>query len=187
MMALETMSLGARSSRVGSISLHKPLSIAVPQDASFASDRFGNQDPQALDAGRMKLEEFHILKGNAASSTDSGAISGICIGIGSDPEHTSEPSCGEKNGFRRKNMDFSGRQLQGGDPATPISFKDQVNDMEFIVKSHIVFNALLVKGLQDHMPGPISGVTGAMNRRFSKISGMPAKTALIDSACREFG
>ena len=49
-------------------------------------------------------------------------------------------------------------------PRIVIVDPDQVDDMEFIIKIDVVFDALLVERLQDHVAGAVSGVTGAVNR-----------------------
>ena len=43
------------------IALHETLALGVDQISAFAARAFGNEAAGTIDAGRMKLDEFHVL------------------------------------------------------------------------------------------------------------------------------
>jgi hypothetical protein len=64
------------------------------------------------------------------------------------------------------------------------SLKNQIHDLEFVEKGHLVLDALLVKGLQDHVPGAIGRIAGPPNRPFAEVARVPAEAALVDASFR---
>jgi hypothetical protein len=61
---------------------------------------------------------------------------------------------------------------------------DQIHHLELVEKGHLVLDALLVKGLQDHVPGAVRRVAGPAHRCFAEVARMPAETALVDAPFR---
>ena len=181
-MARETMSRGARSSRVRRIALHKPFPVTVSQDTSLPSHCLGNQDAEPHDAGGMKLEKFHILQRNAAPGTNRRAIAGIGVGVGGDLEHPAEASGGKEYRLGSKNMDLTGGQLDHHHALAGVARKEQINHLVFVEEGDVIFDALLIEGLQDHMAGSISCIAGTAHWPFAEIAGVSAEAPLIDAA-----
>jgi hypothetical protein len=77
-------------------------------------------------------------------------------------------------------MKFTRGEFHRNDAAAGRAVHNQFHDLKFIEKVDVVFNTLLIKGLQNHMAGPVRGVTGPSNRRFAEILGMPSEPPLID-------
>ena len=47
---------------------------------------------------------------------------------------------------------------------------------------HLVLQALLVQGLQDHMPGAVGCVTGPPHRPFAEVAGVAAEATLVNAS-----
>ena len=69
-------------------------------------------------------------------------------------------------------------------PLQTLFVQEHVHDLEFVEKGDLVLDALLVEGLQDHVPGAVGGVAGAADRRFAEVARMTAESALVDAPLR---
>ena len=106
------------------------------------------------------------------------------MGVGGYPEHLSTPAGGKQNGFGVEGVNFAGSQAHRHHArATPL-FDQQVQDMILIVEMHLVLDALLVTGLQNHVSGAVRGVTGPAHGRLAVFLSMPAERPLRDFAVR---
>ena len=50
----------------GRVAFHEALALAVDQHAAFAAHPLGDQNAHLVDAGRVELEELHVLQRDAA-------------------------------------------------------------------------------------------------------------------------
>ena len=130
----------------------------------------------------MKLVKFHIFQRNAASGTYRRAVPRVGMRIGCDLEDASKPAGGKQDGFGGKYMQFAGSQFNRNDTLTAIFRHYQIEDLKFVIKRYIVFNTLLIKGLQNHMPGAIRGIASTTYGCFAKVAGMAAEATLIDAS-----
>src|SRR5947209_11511383 len=71
-------------------SLHKALALAVRQIGTLATRPLGDQAAGAVDAGRMKLDELHVLQRQAGAQYHRIAVAGAGMRRGRSEEHTSE-------------------------------------------------------------------------------------------------
>src|ERR1700686_315389 len=67
---------------VRSIFGHEPLALAVRQIAAFTASTFGNQTTRAIDAGRMELDELHVLQWRAGAQRDAIGVTGAGVSRG---------------------------------------------------------------------------------------------------------
>src|SRR5699024_146155 len=63
------------------VAFHETLAAPVDQHAAFTAHAFGDQDTHLIDAGRVELEEFQVLQGDAAPVDDSRAVSGQAVRV----------------------------------------------------------------------------------------------------------
>jgi hypothetical protein len=97
------------------------------------------------------------------------------------------PAGGEYHRLRMENVDLPRSQFDGDDPGRGPVDRDQIQHVEFIKKINIILNALLVKGLQDHVPGAIGGIARPGDRFLGDVIGVPAEPALGDETIRSPG
>ncbi len=128
----------------------------------------------------MELEELHVFQRQAAAQEDGRAVAGIGIGVGCDRKDAAMPARGEDDRLGVEGVQFSGRQLDGHDARGPAVHEQQVEHLELVEEVDLVLQALLVEGLQDHMPGAVGGVAGAVHRLAGHVVGVPAKGPLRD-------
>ena len=79
-----------------------------------------------------------------------------------------------------ENVDFASAKLNGNHTTARIIIQDHINNMELVEEVDIIFDALLVERLQNHVPGTVCCVAGAAHRLLSKVAGMPAEASLAD-------
>jgi hypothetical protein len=128
----------------------------------------------------VELIELHIHQRHSATERNGKTISGAGHGVGRHSEDSSEATGGPENGLGVDGVDFAGTQLEGDDATGPTVVTDeQVQSMKLVHEVDVVFDALLVECLQDHVAGAVSGVAGALDRTFAKIARVSSEPALI--------
>jgi hypothetical protein len=61
---------------------------------------------------------------------------------------------------------------------------NQIDHLEFVEKGDLVLDALLVKGLQNHVPGAVGGVAGPLHRPLPEVARVTAESPLVDAPFR---
>ena len=79
-------------------------------------------------------------------------------------------------------MQLAGVQAYGHDAVALAIRDEQVDHLELVEELDLLLDAVLVKRLQDHVPGAVGGVTGALDGLFGLVVGVAAKPALADLA-----
>ena len=69
------------------VALHEPLSCVVDEEAALAAHRLRQEEAELVHAGRMELEELHVLERQAAAVRDRHPVAGEGVGIARDLEH----------------------------------------------------------------------------------------------------
>ena len=111
-------------------------------------------------------------------------IAGEGIGIGGDLPDAPVTAGGKDDRFGVEDMQLTGRQLDGDHTGGHAVLDQQIQHLEFIEEIDMVLDALLVEGLQDHVPGAVGRIAGTRHRFAGDIVGMPAKGTLCDAPIR---
>jgi hypothetical protein len=172
------------------ITLHKRLAIAVAEDAALAPCRLGQQDPELVDAGRVELEELHVLERHPAAEEQAGPVPGEGVGVGRDLEHLAEAAGREEGGLALEDVEVTGRELIGdharqrrvGAGSAVVAGEGHVEHDELREEVDVAGHALLVQGLQDHVARAVGRVTGPPHRGFPVVAGVATEAALVDAA-----
>ena len=66
--------------RIGRVAFHETFAIGIGEVTTLAAHTFGNQAACAVDAGRMKLHELHVLNRQAGAHHHRAAVAraGMC-------------------------------------------------------------------------------------------------------------
>ena len=168
----------------GGIAFHEPLAFGIGQIAALAPRAFGDQAARAVDAGRVKLHEFHVLQRQARPRNHAAAIPGAGMGRGGAEIGAAIAARRQHRHLGVEHMDRAIIQLPGDDTlAMPLFGQDQINGEVFDEEFRVVLQALPVKRVQNGMARAVGGGTGALYRRsFTEFGGMAAEGALIDLA-----
>ena len=82
-----------------------------------------------------------------------------------------------------QHMDLAGLYLARDHPATFAVFgKEHVLQEFFATKADVVFDALLVQRLDDHVTGAVGGKSGSTHRCHSEIPIVTAQPSLVDQS-----
>ena len=93
------------------VALHEALPLRVQEDAALAADGLGEQDAHLVDAGRVELEELHVLERDPAAVQDRRAVAGQGVGVRGDLEHPAVAARREDDGLGAEDVELTGREL----------------------------------------------------------------------------
>ena len=171
----------------GCVALHEALTVSVTENTAFTTSTLGDENAQASQAGRVELNEFHVLQGQACTQCDSHAVTGEGVCVGGGLEDLATAAGCEDHGLSLEDVDLAGCQVVGDDAggaglALFVLDQDQVENVELVVELHIVTNAVLVEGLQNHVAGTVSCVACAAHSSLTVVTGVTAEAALVNAA-----
>ena len=83
-----------------------------------------------------------------------------------------------------KDVKLARTQLDSDHAGAGAINNNHVHHLKLIEKRHLILDALLIKRLQNHVPGAVSRVAGAPHQRFAEVARMPAEAALADALLR---
>ena len=98
------------------VALHEALAFAVEQPTALAAHRFGDQDAQASQAGRMELVKFHVLQRKSFAEHDPDTVAGQRVRVGRGLVHPARAAGGDDGGFGVEDMDLAGGQFVSDHP-----------------------------------------------------------------------
>ena len=174
--------LGARR-----IAFHETLAFAVGQITALAACAFGNQHARAINAGRVKLDKFHILQWQTRAQHHAAAVTGAGMGRGRAEIAAAGTAGGQHHSMAAETVDRTVFEAQGDYAPAFRSigalFHDQVDGEIFDEEIRVIFQALLIQGVQHRMAGTVGSSTGALDRRsLAHILHMAAERTLVDGA-----
>ena len=109
---------GREVAGIGCIALHETLTLGIGQVAAFAARALGDQAAGAIDAGRMKLDELHVLQRQAGAQRH-------CVAVAGTDMRLRRRHIGAASASRRQHDDMRTEEVQGAvvqppgdDPAT---------------------------------------------------------------------
>ena len=168
----------------GSVLLHEALAVLVAQDAALTAGTLGEQDAHAPDAGRVELEELHVLQRQTPAVAGGLAVTGQGVRVGGHPEELAGAAGRVDDRLRLEDVDLAGRQLVGHDTGgllDAVDLGDQlVQDVELVEELHALLDAVLVQRLEDHVAGAVGRVAGTADRGLAVVAGVAAEAALVD-------
>jgi len=134
----------------------------------------------------MELVKFHVLQRQSLAEHDAETVAGESVRIGGGLEHAAGSTGGDHDGLGVEDVDVPGGEFvgdhTGGDRPGRGLGEHQVQHVELVEELHVVLDAVLVEGLQDHVAGAVGGVAGAAHWRLAMVAGVAAKATLVDAA-----
>lgn len=172
----------------GRVLLHEALAVLVAEDAALTAGALRQQDAHAPDAGRVELEELHVLQREAATVDRRLPVTGQRVRVGRHLEELAGAARGVDHGLRLEDVDLAGGQLvrhDAGRPLDAVDLGDQlVQDVELVEELHALLHAVLVQRLEDHVAGAVGRVAGPADRGLAVVAAVTAEAALVDRAVR---
>ena len=165
------------------VALHEPLALAVGEIAALAARALGDQHAGAIDAGRVELDELHVLQRQPGPQHHRIAVAGAGVGRGRGEIDAAVAAGREHHRLGAEAVDRAVVEAQRDDAAADAVLHDQVDREIFDEEVGVVLEALLVERVEHRMAGAVGGGAGALGGRpLAHVLGHPAERALVDLA-----
>ena len=174
--------------RIRRITLHKALAVFIQQIAAFTAAAFCHQNARAGDTGRVELPHFHILHRNAGTDRHTHAVAGIDMSIGGGLVNTACAAGRQHGGAGFKVNHFTRFDTQSGTTDhRAIGVFHQIQRVPLGENSGMVFQVLLIKGVQQGVTGTVSRRSGTCRLLAAEVFRLAAERTLINRAIFETG
>ena len=165
------------------IALHETLALGIDEIAAFAARAFGDEAARAVDAGRVELDEFHVLQRQAGAQRHGAAVAGAGMRRGAGGIGAAIAAGGEDGGLGAKTMQRAVVELQRDHAAAgALVVHDQVDGEELDVEFGRMAQRLAVHGVQHGVAGAVGGGAGALRLALAVVQRHAAERALVDLA-----
>ena len=174
--------------RIRGITLHKALAMFVQQIATFTTAAFCHQHARTGDTGWVELPHLHVLHRHASADSHPNAVTGVDVGVGSGLIDTA-CAAGGQHGCARFEIDhFTGFNAQCGTTHhRAIGVFHQIQRIPLGEDGGVVFQVLLIKGVQQSVTGTVSRCCGTCRLFAAEVFRLAAKRTLIDGAIFQTG
>ncbi len=165
------------------IALHEALAFGIDEIAAFAARAFGDEAARAVDAGRMELDELHVLQRQSGAQRHGAAVAGAGVRRGAGGVGAAIAAGGEDGGLGAEAMQRAVVELERDHAAAgALVVHDQVDGEIFDVEFGRVPQRLAVHGVQHGVAGAVGGGAGALRLALAVVEGHAAERALVDLA-----
>ena len=164
------------------VAFHEAHALAVGHIAALASGALGDQTAGAIDPGRVKLNELHILQWQPGAQYHGIAVAGASMGGGAGEVGPAVPAGGEDHEMSAKPVQAAIFEVPCHDTAAgALIVHDQVESKIFDKEFRFVAHALLIKRMDERVTGAVGSGAGAPRRiALAVFHHVPAKRPLID-------
>ena len=164
------------------IALHEALALGVGQVSALAAGALGDQAAGAVDAGRVELDELHVLQRQAGAQHHGVAVAGAGVGRGGAEIGAAVTAGGQDHQLGAEAVHRAVVELQRRHAGAGAVLHDQVQREIFDEELDLAAHRLAVEGVQDGVAGAVGGGAGALHRALAEIAGHAAEGPLIDAA-----
>ena len=159
---------------IGNFVEHEPAAFAVAQNAAFAAHAFGHQDAAHADrpdhAGRMELDELHVLQFGAGAIGQRKAIAGVFPAVAGDLEGAPDSAGGQHHGLRLPQMEVALLAVVSAGAGDAARVHQQAEHGALHVDLHAAVNAVILQGADHLQAGAIADVGQARISMAAEVS-----------------
>src|SRR5207302_2304164 len=119
--------------------------------ATLAPSTLGDQDARAIDAGRVELDEFHILQRQARAQNHRVAVTGASVGRGAGLKDPAASAGRDHRHVGAKPVDRAVLEAPGEETADDTVLDQEVDGEIFDEEARLVLETLLIKRVQNGM------------------------------------
>ena len=166
----------------GRVALHEALALGVGQVAALAAHALGDQAAGREDAGRVELDELHVLERQARAQHHGVAVAGLGVGAGAGEVGPAVAAGRQDRVVRRETVDRAVVEVPGDHAAALAVLHHEVEGEVLDEELGAVLQALLVERVQHGVAGAVGRGAGAVGDALAKAGGHPAEGALVDLA-----
>jgi hypothetical protein len=167
----------------GRIALHESLALGIDEIAALAARALGDEATRAVDAGRVKLHEFHVLQRQAGAQHHGAAVAGAGMCRGADRIGAAVAASRQDGGLGAEAMQRAIVEIERNHAAaSALVVHDQIDGEKLDVEFRGMTQRLAVHGVQHGVPGAVGGGAGALRLTLAVVHGHAAERPLIDPA-----
>src|SRR6185312_2259778 len=168
---------------MGRVALHEPLAFAIGEIAALPARALGDEHPDAIDSGRMELDELHVLEREAGAKHHRIAVAGLSVRAGAGEIDPAVAARRDHHRLATEAMDRAVVEAQGDDSAARAILHDQVEREIFDEEIRVVPEALRIERVEHRMAGAVGGGASALRGwPLAHVLGHSAERALVDLA-----
>ncbi len=167
----------------GRVTLHEAFALGIDEIAAFAAGALGDEAARAVDAGRVKLDEFHVLHWETCAQHHAAAVAGAGMRRSAGSVGAAVAAGRQDRGLRPEAMQCAVVELERDDAAADaLVVHDQVDGEELDVEFGRMAQRLTVHRVQHGVAGAVGRGAGALRLALAVVHGHAAERALIDLA-----
>ena len=167
---------------VGRITFHETFAVGVGQVAALAAHPLGNQAPCTVDAGGVKLHEFHVLHGQPCAQHHRATVASAGMGRRAREIGSAVAAGRQDDLVRAESMQASRGQFDSDDAAAGAVLHDQIDRKVFDEEFCVVLERLLIERMQHRVTGPVRRSAGTLCGALAETRGHAAERPLVDLA-----
>jgi uncharacterized protein YheU (UPF0270 family) len=155
--------LAHRGFRPHAVILQVAAAMLVHQDAAFAAAGLGEQAAGVGQAGRMVLDELHVLQRRAGAIGHGHAVAGLDRAVGGEGEHAAGAAAGDDHRLGVELAQFAAAHFHRGDALATAVIDQQVERVVLVeAGDRGKLQRGLEQGVQDVEAGLVGGEPGTL-------------------------
>ena len=164
------------------VALHEALALGVGEIAALAARAFGDQAAGAVDAGRVELDELHVLQRQPGAQHHGVAVAGAGVGGGAGEIGAAVAAGREDRHVGAEAVDGAVVELERDHAAAAAFVHDEVDGEVLDEELGLMPQRLAVERVQHGVAGAVGRGAGALRDALAVIGGHAAERALVDLA-----
>ena len=154
---LHAAQLRSRGRLAEVVVLEVAVAVLVQQPAALGARRLGDQDAGERKAGRVVLDELHVLERRARAIGERHAVPGVDVGVRGEREDLAAAAGAQDDRLRGDRLDLAGQQADRDDAVHPAVVDQQPGDEHLVVARDLV---VLQGGLEQRVQHVEAGLVG---------------------------
>ena len=164
------------------VALHEALAFRIGEVAALAAHALGDQHAGAVDAGRVELNELHVLQRQPGPQHHAVAVAGLGVGAGAGGIDAAIAAGGQDRLVGAEAMQRAVFQRERHHAAAGAVLHDQVEGEILDEELGRMAQRLPVERVQHGVAGAVRRRAGALRDALAEMGGHAAEGALIDLA-----
>ncbi len=166
----------------GRIALHEALALGIGEVPALAARPFGDETAGAIDAGRVELDELHVLERQTCAQHHGVAVAGAGVRRGAGEICPPITPRREHDHVRAEAVQRAVLEVPCHDAAALALVVHEKVEREILDEElGVVLEALLVERVDDGVAGAVGGGAGALRHGAAFVHGVAAERTLIDA------
>ncbi len=163
------------------VALHETLARRVSEVAALAAHALGDEHARAVDAGRVKLHELHVLQRQPRAQHHGVAVARADVRGRAREIGAAIAARREDHDLRAEAVQTPFGQVERDDAAADAVLHDEVDREELDVELGFVLERLLIERVQHRVARAVRGRAGALGGALAEVRRHAAEGPLVDA------